>query len=72
MEWKPQPSAKAPVMEEAIRAFTGIDRRKAIISKTCAICSEAVTLLSFRDKLSISEFHITGMCQSCQDKSFFA
>ena len=70
MNWKPQPSAKAPAMEEAIRALTGIDRRKAITSKTCATCGSGVTRNSFRDELSLKEFHITGMCQKCQDKTF--
>ena len=70
MEWKPTPTVKAPELESAISAITGVDRREAITSKTCPCCGSAVTLDSFRDELSLKEFHISGMCQICQDKVF--
>ena len=70
MNWTPQPSNKAPSMEEAIHAITGINRREAITSKTCPTCGQGVTLDSFKDELSLKEFHISGLCQSCQDSVF--
>lgn len=35
---------------------------------TCPTCGEAIT--TFRDALSEKEFHISGMCQTCQDLVF--
>ena len=70
MEWKPTPTAKAPALESAITAITGVDRREAITTKSCATCGQDVTLDSFKDELSLKEFHISGMCQTCQDDLF--
>jgi len=70
MEWKPTPTVKARSLESVITAITGVDRREAITSKTCPICASAVTLDSFKDELSLKEFHISGMCQTCQDSVF--
>ena len=70
MEWKPTPTVKAPALESAISAITGVDRREALTSKTCTCCGSAVTLDSFVDELSLKDFHISGMCQFCQDKVF--
>lgn len=36
----------------------------------CPQCGEAVT--SLRDELSMKEFRISGLCQSCQDAIFGA
>ena len=70
MEWKPTPTVKAPELESLISAITGVDRREAIITKICACCGSAVTVDSFKDELSLKEFHIAGMCQTCQDSVF--
>ena len=70
MEWKPTPTVKAPALESAISAITGVDRREAITSKPCTCCGSAVTLDSVVDELSLKEFHISGMCQTCQDSVF--
>jgi len=70
MNWNPQPTTKSASMEAGITAVTGIDRRKAIASKTCP-CGAGVTLDSFKDdELSLKEFHISGLCQTCQDSIF--
>lgn len=37
---------------------------------TCPFCNKQVQLDSFVDKLSLKEFQISGMCQSCQDDFF--
>ena len=70
MEWKPTPTVKAPELDDLIAAHMGVDRRQAIPSKTCATCGQDVTLDSFKDELSLKEFHISGMCQTCQDSVF--
>jgi hypothetical protein len=69
-EWKPQPSEKAPALDAFITSFLGIDRKESVKSKTCATCGVDVELDSFKDKLSLKEFHISGMCQTCQDSVF--
>ena len=70
MNWTPQPTTKAPAMEAHITALTGINRREAITAKTCTCCKSDVTLDSFKDELSLREFHISGLCQTCQDSVF--
>ena len=70
MEWTPTPTVKAPALESAITAITGVDRREAITTKSCATCGQDVTLDSFKDELSLKEFHISAMCQGCQDEIF--
>ena len=39
-----------------------------IMNGVCTYC--AITLDDFRDELSAQEYSISGMCQSCQDKTF--
>ena len=39
-----------------------------IMQGVCTFC--AVTLDEFRDELSAKEYSISGMCQTCQDKTF--
>ena len=39
-----------------------------IMCNVCTFC--AVALDEFRDELSAKEYSISGMCQSCQDKTF--
>ena len=69
-DWKPVPSEKAPELEQAISAIFGINRKESIERKQCAICSSEVELDSFKDEISLKEFHISGMCQTCQDGIF--
>jgi hypothetical protein len=43
--------------------------RKAMLG-ICPFCDTPVTVEDFRDDLSRREFHISGMCQKCQDIHF--
>jgi hypothetical protein len=36
----------------------------------CALCAEPVRMEEFRDALSMKEYGISKMCQSCQDDVF--
>jgi len=63
-----EPSEKSPETETFLERVTGRDRRSSIEADTCTICGQEAT--RFRDKLSIKEYRISGMCQSCQDKVF--
>lgn len=45
------------------------DALRRIEQGRCPICAEPVKLEDFKDELSLKEFRISGMCQSC-DKTF--
>ncbi len=50
-------------------AFGGSPRARAAISQ-CVKCEKQVTHEQFTDALSIKEYGISGLCQSCQDEIF--
>jgi len=68
--WKPTPSEKNPQLDKVITAIFGIDRKASIENKTCATCQTDVKPDSFKNEISLKEFHISGMCQTCQDSVF--
>ena len=43
-------------------------KQQAIEDGICNLCGEPV--LSFKDELSLTEYHISGCCQNCQDELF--
>ena len=70
-EWQPQPTEKSPEVEDMLTKLFGVNRRESITSKVCVSCgAENLTEESFRDELSLREFHISGLCQTCQDSVF--
>ena len=38
--------------------------------KICPICRTEIKEDGFRDRLSLKEYYISGLCQRCQDKVF--
>lgn len=36
----------------------------------CPFCAKLVNTNLFRDKVSLREFNISGLCQKCQDEFF--
>ena len=70
MNWNPQPTKKSEGIDSFLKDSLGVDRRESITQKVCPFCSQAVTLDGFKDELSLKEFHISGLCQSCQDSVF--
>ncbi len=36
----------------------------------CPFCKNPVVMDEFKDELSLREFQISGMCQTCQDEIF--
>ncbi len=60
------PSPKAPNMEQFLENLYG--RTTAILLDYCVICRKPAE--NFRDELSLKEFTMSGMCQSCQDVVF--
>ena len=43
---------------------------KLVEGMKCPFCKEDIVLSSFRDSLSMGEYNISGLCQSCQDDTF--
>jgi len=60
---------KRPVEIDAfLSMFTGKNREDTIRSGQCMCCNNPDT--NFKDELSKKEYVISGMCQTCQDKTF--
>lgn len=38
--------------------------------KRCPFCGREIKMEDFRDPLSLKEYHISGLCQACQDEMF--
>lgn len=53
---------------EAILKACGLDLKPLVSTGRCTTCCKGVGL--FKDELSMKEFHISGMCQVCQDFTF--
>ena len=70
IEWTPKASDKAPEMDAFITSLFGVDRKESVANKTCATCGMDVELEDFKDEISLKEFHISAMCQECQDGVF--
>jgi hypothetical protein len=43
---------------------------KHIDNMECPTCGKPIVVEDFKDKLSVKEFGISGMCESCQSKAF--
>lgn len=69
-----KPSEKAPGMESMLDNITesmyGRKRTTSIEGDICVTCGAKAPPESFTDALSKKEYAISGMCQSCQDKTF--
>ena len=52
-----------------ILAF-GRSNTEAIQKRICISCGKAIDLHDFKDMLSLKEYGISGLCQSCQDVAF--
>lgn len=47
-----------------------VNMRSLAAQGKCPFCEKDINIEDFRDTLSIKEYHISGMCQSCQDDFF--
>tara|TARA_R110001583_G_scaffold6660_1_gene33772 strand:- start:145 stop:387 length:243 start_codon:yes stop_codon:yes gene_type:complete len=72
-----RPTTKSPAIDSFITSIMGKDRRETIIAGDCMTCNNKCIDRStqsidenFRDDCSIREYHISGMCQECQDNAF--
>ena len=67
------PSKKSDQMNQflenlSIKMFKGVSRATSIAQNVCVCCKGDAS--TFTDELSIKEFTISGMCQTCQDEVF--
>ncbi len=66
------PSEKSESMEASLTDMFGFDRREYIRSDVCIPkpygCEGPAT--EFDDVLSRKEYTLSGLCQTCQDKTF--
>lgn len=66
MSWDGEQSSGIKALQEALfPAFT--DRRN---NGQCPFCSRTIDIGAFNDVLSLKEYHISGLCQACQDEMF--
>ena len=71
IKWQPLPSLKSEKIDDLFKNLYGVDRKTSITNCTCVSCGvENITENSFREDVSLREFHISGLCQVCQEKIF--
>ena len=63
-----EPTQKSPEINQLLSSLMGKDREQTIREGNCMTCD--ATNVTFRDKLSIKEYTISEMCQTCQDSVF--
>jgi hypothetical protein len=71
MKWQPMPTLKTEQIDTMFKNLYGIDRKASITNCKCVSCgAKNITEESFHDSISLREFHISGLCQNCQDSVF--
>ena len=61
---------KSDKLKNYIDEVMGFNVELKIKLEHCPVCMEEINRDDFRDQLSLREFDISGMCQSCQDITF--
>ncbi len=54
--------------DKLTKQLFGTTKGEAATTNTCVICKKPA--LEFDDSISIKEYHISGLCQQCQDSIF--
>ena len=59
-------------MNESIMKAAGFENQvDEVKAGRCPFCSKEIYILhEFKDELSLREYSISGLCQSCQDEMF--
>ena len=69
--WQPIPTDKADSIESLLTRLYGKDRRQVILNRECMGCDTThLQQQHFVDEQSFAEYHISGLCQTCQDHTF--
>lgn len=59
------------IIEEAQRlGLIKPNTMELIENRQCPLCENKINVNDFKDELSLREFTISGMCQTCQDRIF--
>jgi len=61
-------SKKDQSIDALLTSLTGRDRTQSVSQNICNWCGEDAS--TFTDALSEKEYTISGLCQTCQDKTF--
>ena len=62
-------SDKTPAIRSMIESMFP-DTAAAIAAKLCPLCRKPVGNIRLERPIYVREYEISGMCKSCQDKSF--
>jgi len=58
-------------MNENILIQCGFEKEVKLIRQgRCPFCKTKIYKINFKDALSLKEYFISGLCQSCQDEVF--
>lgn len=58
-----------PSLAQIIRKVLDVAARRRAQGK-CPVCGQKTRLSDFLDELSVREYRISGLCQTCQDATF--
>ena len=61
---------KAKPIDTLLTSITGRNRPAVVRADLCMTCGKAA--VEFKDDISVKEYSISGMCQTCQDGVFGA
>ena len=69
--WQPLPTNKSSELDNLFKMIYGKDRVDVITSKRCMRCDvDDLSQSDFKDDQSLTEYHISGLCQPCQYLAF--
>lgn len=58
-------------MNKEIMKAAGLSKEVELVEQgQCPTCQKPIDATTFRNDISLREFRISGMCQSCQDDFF--
>jgi len=63
-----KPTVKGEQISKVLNDF--YDREEKITNNLCVFCGRKVTPDSFRNRESLREYTISGLCQECHNKVF--
>jgi len=63
-----EPAWKSPKVNNVLNEMLGVSRPDTIRNGKCVFCGGSAD--EFKDKLSLNEYAISGLCQRCQDDIF--
>ena len=56
--------------KEIMKTIGFSEQVKDVENNKCPFCKKEINLSDFKNNVSIKEYHISGLCQKCQDEIF--